>query len=218
MPFPGTAETITAPSAKRNGFDYLCHCEPQSGVAISSTMYPLEMHRLTSNDRDFLCEFTFHRIRLWRWRLPEGELPEGQERPPWGAGLTALAMTVVVGGWPFGFGGAVIVPDRRGQCRPPYGSNSIRRAETSDRSGGFGSPYGSHNSSGTSLPAAARRKKAGRAVALPAGKILMSDSIRSNQYAERESATGRAVSARFTTGTMLQARDCQRRLAAYRSR
>ena len=31
-----------------------------------------------------------------------------------------LAMTVVVGGWPFGFGGAVIVPDRRGQCRPPY--------------------------------------------------------------------------------------------------
>ena len=30
--------------------------------------------------------------------LPEGELPEGQERPPWGAsGFALLAMTVVVG-------------------------------------------------------------------------------------------------------------------------
>ena len=29
-------------------------------------------------------------------------------------GLTALAMTVVVGGWSIGFGGAVIVPGRRG--------------------------------------------------------------------------------------------------------
>ena len=33
----------------------------------------------------------------------------------------------------------------------PYGPNSIRRADTSDRSGGFCLPFGSHNPSGTSL-------------------------------------------------------------------
>ena len=33
----------------------------------------------------------------------------------------------------------------------PYRSNSIRRAEASDRSGGFCSPFGSHNPSVTSL-------------------------------------------------------------------
>ena len=59
-------------------------------------------------------------MRRRGYGLPEGELPEGQERPPWGAGLTALAMTVVVGGWFFCMNGAVIADDRRNAVRPAW--------------------------------------------------------------------------------------------------
>ena len=58
-------------------------------------------------------------LRRGGYELPEGELPEGQERPPWGAGF-ALAMTVVDGGWTVCFICVAVQADRRGQCRPPY--------------------------------------------------------------------------------------------------
>ena len=53
------------------------------------------------------------------------------------SGSALLAMTVVIGGWSFYFGCSVVQTGRRGQCRPPYSPISIRRANTSDRSGGF---------------------------------------------------------------------------------
>ena len=46
-----------------------------------------------------------------RCGLPEGELPEGQERPPWGAPY-GLAMTEVDGGWSHCAGGAVVIAER----------------------------------------------------------------------------------------------------------
>ena len=48
-----------------------------------------------------------------------------------------LAMAEVDVGWSFCFSAFIIVPGRRGQCHTPYSPISIRRAETSDRSGGF---------------------------------------------------------------------------------
>ena len=56
------------------------------------------------------------------------------ERERIATGLTPLAMTVGDGGWSFYFRWRL---GRRGQCRPPYRPNSIRRAENSDRSGSF---------------------------------------------------------------------------------
>ena len=55
-----------------------------------------------------------------------------------------LAMTCMFGGWSFCFRQAVIQPGRRGRCRTPCGTNSICRALTSHRSGGFGSPVSAH--------------------------------------------------------------------------
>ena len=85
--------------------------------------------------------------------------------------LTGLAMTVVVVTWSRFAGGAAFfcgctaerampVPYIMNQKSPVSGETGdfalklfvpIRRAETSDRSGGFCLPYGSHNPSGTSL-------------------------------------------------------------------
>jgi hypothetical protein len=39
-----TANNQRTSYEKEPASDYRCHCEPRSGVAISSTMYPLEMH------------------------------------------------------------------------------------------------------------------------------------------------------------------------------
>ena len=47
-----------------------------------------------------------------------------------------MAMTAVIGGRFFYPTQAILQPGRRRQCHPPYHTNSIRRALTSDRSRG----------------------------------------------------------------------------------
>ena len=107
---------------------------------------------------------------------------------------------------------------RRGQCRPPYdiknppfpwkqgislincspqyagdgvpyGPISIRRADTSDQSGGFSSPYGSQNLSGPNWPPALPGDRSG-------GFARVASSTNHQvriPYAERKLATGREV-------------------------
>ena len=100
--------------------DHHRHCEPQKrrGNLLQHVSVPNASINIAHPGFSMLIGFP--RIRLRRWRLPEGELPKGQERPPWGAAC-GLAMTRI--SWLV----LLLLPaqsscaGRRGRCRPPYG-------------------------------------------------------------------------------------------------
>ena len=139
---------------------------------------PNSIRRAEASDRSGsftrLPSTNIHQARVWPPALPgdRSRGPNGVIRPPArqnelapgpaGQGVTdchspsGFAMTMVIDGWCF-FIGRAERPEFP-TPRIPYAPNSIRRADTSDRSGGFCSPCGSHNLPVTSLSAATRRR------------------------------------------------------------
>ena len=68
------------------------------GVAISTAAVGCADRHINIENPGYTMLIGAIDVNTWCRRLPEGELPDGQERPPWGAPY-GLAMTEVVVTW-----------------------------------------------------------------------------------------------------------------------
>ena len=124
--------------------------------------------------------------------------PEGAREATLGCAPLGLAMTVVVGGWWFRIGWAIIEAGRRGMP-PPYCTNSIRRAGTSDRSSGPNDLILSPDHQNELAPGPARYAERKLATGRASPKDVVPPPDYQNEldpgparYAEWKPATGRA--------------------------